>query len=228
MSSKQIVVKYTYNKEIFEILVDSELAYKYLYEKEGDILNILESEDIWKDIKKGERRSNESIMSAFGTVDIAVVAAHILKKGNIPLTTEYRNKMLDDKKKQIIEEIAKNSIDPRTNAPVPKIRIENAMKEVKINIDPFKNISEQVEAVVDKLRSRLPIKFVMLKIQIVIPAEYASKSYGMLKQFTMKSEEWTSNGSLKAIVEIPAGLQDVFYEKMNRISNGNIQTEIVK
>ncbi len=228
MSSKQIIVKYTHNKDVFEILVDSELAYEYISGKRSDPLNVLENDEVWKDSKKGIRQSNERIINAFGTTDIAKVADQMLKKGNVPFTTEHRKRMLEDKKKRIVEEIARNSMDARTNAPVPKVRIENAMREARINIDPFKSVSEQVGEVVDKLRILLPIKFTTLKIQIIIPAEYASKSYGTLKQFTIKSEEWMSNGGLKAIVEIPAGLQNTFYEKMNRMSNGNVQTEIIK
>lgn len=228
MSSKQIIVKYTHNKDEFELLVDSELAYEFLSGKRTDPLGVLESDEVWRDAKKGIQQSREKIENAFGTTDLAEVAAQILKRGNVPLTTEHRNKMLEEKRLQVIEEITRNAMDPRTNAPVPKLRIENAMKEARVNIDPFKSVSEQVDTVVDKIRPILPIKFATVKIEVVIPAEYAAAGYGVIKKFSPKSEEWTSSGGVKAVVEIPAGMQNDFYEKMNGVSHGNARTTIIK
>ncbi len=228
MSSKQIVVKYTHDKEVFEIIVDSELAYEYLSGKRTDPVGVLESDDIWKDSGKGVRQSQDKIMKAFGTTDLALVAAKILKDGNVPLTTEHRNKMAEEKRKQVVEEIAKNAMDPRTNAPMPKTRIENAMHEARINIDAFKSVNEQVENTIERIRSILPIKIAVIRIQVIVPAEYAGRSFGIIKQFDVKSEEWMSNGALKAVVELPAGLQNSFYEKINAVSHGNVKSEILK
>ncbi len=228
MSSKQIIVKYTQDKEIFEIVVDSEMAYEYLSGKRTDPMSILESDEIWRDAKKGIAQSQDKIRKAFGTIEIAVVADRILKKGDVPLTTEHRNRMLEEKRRQIIEEIARNAMDPRTNAPMPKMRIENAFNEAKINVDPFKSVNEQVEQIIERLKPIIPIKIAILRIQVLIPAEYANQSFGILKQFQMKSEEWMSNGQLKAIVEIPAGMQSRFYDKINSVSHGSAQTEIMK
>lgn len=228
MSSKQIVVKYTHDKEVFEIIVDSELAYEYLSGKRTDPMGILESDEIWRDSNKGIRQSQDKIKKAFGTTDLPNVVAQIMKKGNVPLTTEHRNKMADEKRRQVIEEITRNAMDPRTNAPMPKIRIENAIHEARINIDPFKSVSEQVEDIVEKIRPLLPIKIAVVKIQVVIPPEYASGSFWIIRQFNVKSEEWMSNGALKAVVEVPAGLQNIFYEKINALSHGNAQSEILK
>ncbi len=228
MSSKQIIVKYTHNKDTFELIVDSELAYEFLSGKRTDPLGILESDEIWRDSKKGIQQSREKINEAFGTTDLATVASLILKKGNVPLTTEHRSRMLEDKRRQIVEEIMKNAIDPRTNAPMPKIRIENAMKEARINVDPFKSVGEQVETIVDKIRLVLPIKFATIKIEVIIPAEYAAAGYGVLKRFSPKSEEWMSNGGVKAVVEIPAGMQNDFYDKINSVSHGSVRTAILK
>lgn len=228
MSSKQIIVRYTQDKETFEIVVDSEMAYEYLSGKRNDPMSIMESDEIWKDAKKGIAQSQEKIRKAFGTTDIAIVADRILKKGDVPLTTEHRNRMLEEKRRQIIEEIARNAMDPRTNAPMPKMRIENAFNEAKINVDPFKSVNEQVEQIIERLKPIIPIKIAVLKIQVVIPAEYANQSFGVLKQFQIKSEEWMSNGQLKAIVEIPAGMQGRFYDRINSVSKGSAQTEIIK
>ncbi|MEM3482919.1 MAG: hypothetical protein QW091_01790, partial [Candidatus Micrarchaeaceae archaeon] len=86
--SKIVIAKYLYNGETFEILVDSEKAYEFISGKIQDPLSALESEDIFKNANKGDRQSKEAIQKAFGTQDIATIAAKILKNGNVPITTE--------------------------------------------------------------------------------------------------------------------------------------------
>ncbi|MCL4388152.1 ribosome assembly factor SBDS [Candidatus Marsarchaeota archaeon] len=188
---------------------------------------MLEAEQVFKDARKGERQSDEKIKKVFGTTDLASVVDQILKRGDLPITTEQRAKMLEEKRKQIIDIIARNSIDPRTNAPATALRVENAMKEAKVPIDPFKNANEQVEAVVKKISMLLPIKFTNIKIEVIIPADSVNRCYNTLKQFGLKSEEWMGNGSLKAVVEFPAGMQNELYDKLNKATQGRVETKIL-
>lgn len=225
--SKTVIVKYKHAGDEFEILVDSDMAYEYVTGKRTDPLSVLEAEDVFKDANKGEKASDEKLKKAFGTTELAKVVDIMLKKGDVPITTEQRAKMTEEKRKQIIEIISKNSIDPRTNAPNPPLRVENAMKEARITIDPFKNVNEQVEAVVEKLRPILPLKFTTVKIEVIVPAEFASRSFGTLKQYGLKSEEWLGNGSLRAMLEFPAGLQTEFFDRINKATQGKVQTKLM-
>jgi ribosome maturation protein SDO1 len=219
--SKTVIAKYAVGGKNFEIFVNSDQAYEYISGKRSDPLAALEVDEIFSDANKGERQSAEAVKKAFGTEDRAKIVETILKKGNVPVTTEQRNKMLEEKRKQIITIIATNSIDPRTGAPHTAQRIENAMKEVRVQIDPFKNATEQVDSVVKQLSVRLPIKFATARMDVIIPAEYANRCYGLLKQYGLKSEKWLDNGSLNAEVEFPAGLQGEFFEKLNSFTKGN-------
>ncbi|MEM3781417.1 MAG: ribosome assembly factor SBDS [Candidatus Micrarchaeaceae archaeon] len=225
--SKTVIAKYTYNGEPFEILVDSDKAYEFVSGKIQDPLSALESEEIFKNASKGDRQSREAIQKAFGTQDIAVIAAKILKSGSVPITTEQRSKMVEEKKREIISIISRNSIDPRTNAPHPPQRLENAFDEFRISVDPFKPASEQVDEIVKKLSPHLPIKFATVKIEVTIPAEYANRSYAILKQFGLKSERWLADGSLFASLEFPAGLQPDFFDRLNKATKGAAGTKIV-
>ncbi|OJI07399.1 hypothetical protein Micr_00193 [Candidatus Micrarchaeum sp.] len=224
---KTVTAKYSDGKDSFEILVDADMAYEYVTGKRKEPLSVLEAEQVFKDARKGERQSDEKIKKVFGTTDLASVVDQILKKGDLPITTEQRAKMLEEKRKQIIDIIARNSIDPRTNAPATALRVENAMKEAKVSIDPFKNANEQVEAVVKKISMLLPIKFTNIKIEVIIPADSVNRCYNTLKQFGLKSEEWMSNGSLKAVVEFPAGMQNELYDKLNKATQGRVETKIL-
>jgi len=228
MSSKKVIAKYSVNGEEFEIFVDADLAYEYITGKRSDPLSVLEVDEIFKDANKGERQSKEKIEKAFNTTDLAKIVAIILKNGNVPITTEQRNKLLEEKKKQIIAIISRNSIDPRTNAPLPMQRVENAMEQAKVSIDPFKSASDQVDQIVKKISIIIPIKFAVAKVEVTVPASYASRVYSLLKQYGLKSEKWLNDGSLLAIVEFPAGLQSEFYDKLNSLTQGNAETKLLE
>jgi len=227
MSSKTVIVKLHRDGNEFEIFVDADLAYEYITGKRSDPLTVLEAEDIFKDARKGERQSEEKIRKAFGTTELAKVAEAMLKHGEVPITTEQRNKLIEEKRKLIIEIIAKNSIDPRTNAPNPPLRIENAMREAKVSIDPFKGATEQIDDVVKKITMIMPIKFATVRMDVTIPAEYANRSYGTLKKYGLKSEKWLDNGSLNATLEFPAGMQTEFFDRINAATQGKAVVKIV-
>jgi ribosome maturation protein SDO1 len=226
--SKAVIAKYSVSGENFEILVDADLAYEYITGKRSDPLSVLESDEIFRDANKGERQNQEKLKKAFNTTDLAKIVDTILKKGNVPITTEQRNRLMEEKRKQIINIIARNAIDPRTNAPHPAQRIENAMNEARIVIDPFKNPSEQIEPILKKLTLILPIKFANVSIEVTIPADSANRCYNLLKQYGLKSEKWLGDGSLDATLEFPAGLQTEFFDRLNGLTHGNAVTKILE
>jgi ribosome maturation protein SDO1 len=225
--SKTVIVKISKNGDDFEIFVNADMAYEYVTGKRSDPMSVLENEEIFKDARKGERQSEEKIKKAFGTAELQKVIEAILKSGNVPITTEQKSKLTEEKRKQIINIIATNSIDPRTNAPNPPLRVENAMKEARVSIDPLKNASEQVEDVVKKISMIMPIKFSTAKIEVTIPAEFTNRSYSVLKRYGLKSEKWLSNGSLQALLEFPAGMQNEFFDRINSATQGKAEVKIL-
>jgi ribosome maturation protein SDO1 len=225
--SKTVIAKYTSAGETFEIFVDSDKAYDFITGKIQDPLSVLEVEDIFKDANKGDRQSQEKLKKVFSTEDLGKIAGIILKNGTVPLTTEQRAKLLEEKKRQIINIIATNAIDPRTGAPHTAQRIENAMQEARINIDPFRHASEQVDEIVKKLSIKLPLKFSTVKIEVTIMPIYTNRCYGLLKQYGVKSERWLNDGSLFATLEFPAGLQSEFFDKLNNATKGTAIAKII-
>ncbi|MBI4399610.1 ribosome assembly factor SBDS [Candidatus Micrarchaeota archaeon] len=214
--------------ERFELLVDSQLAYQYKIGKKTDLNNVLVVEEVFKDAKKGERHKAEVIKKVFGTNDLREITDKILKKGEIQLTTEQKRQMLQEKTKKIVAILARECIDPRTDAPHPAVRIEKALEEAKVHIDAFKDAGAQIDDVVKALRLVLPLKFEKIKIAIRVPPEHAPRSYGTIKEFGIQKEEWQKDGSLIVVIEIPAGMQSEFYDKINKLTNGNVETKVIK
>jgi len=221
------VVKFSFEGEKFEILVKPDLALDYKLGKKKDLSSILVSDEIYTDSSKGTRASTEKLLKAFKTDDATIIAEKILQKGDLNLTTDQRRKMIDQKRKQIVEFVAKTYVDPRSHLPHPPLRIEQAMKDARVSVDPQKNVDEQVKDIVEKLRSIIPLKSENLDLEIIIPAQYAAKSYSVLKSTgTLKREDWLTNGSLKAILEIPAAARPNVIDRLGSITKGTATVEV--
>jgi len=137
--------------------------------------------------------------------------------------------MTSEKRKQIVTFIAKTYVDPRSHLPHPPLRIEQALSDAKVTIDPFKNLDEQVKDIVEKLRSIIPLKSENLILEISIPAQYVAQSYTVLKSTgDLKREDWQPNGSLKAILEIPAAARPNVIDRLGSITKGTASVEVTK
>jgi ribosome maturation protein SDO1 len=210
------------NADKFEILVKPDPALDYKLGKKVDISNILISDEIYSDANKGTRVPYEKLIKNFKTKDQIEIAKHILEHGDVNLTTDQRRRMVDEKKKQIIQYISRNFIDPKTHLPHPPLRIENAMEQIRLVIDPFKRPEEQAKKIIDDLRKILPLKSENLQLVITIPPQFSSQSYSIIKGLgDLKDEKWLHDGSLKVIIEINAGLRLTLIERVNSITKGS-------
>ena len=229
MSEKFTTARITRTGEKFEILVKPDPALEYKMGKPLGVSQILVIDEIYSDAGKGTRASSEKLEKAFGTVDALKIAEEIMKHGELQLTTDQRRQLVEDKRKQIIAFISRNCIDPRSGTPHPPIRIEQALNQVKYSIDPFKNADEQAKTIIEELRAIIPIKMEQMRVAVKVLAEYAAKGYGTIKNYgTITREEWQADGALVAVVEMPAGLYGPFVERLGKITQGTIQTKVLK
>ena len=145
---KAVIAHIQKGKERFEVLVDPELALELKRGKPIGLERVLAINQVFTDSRKGDRASAADLQKAFGTSDPLKVAESIIRSGDVQLTTEQRHKMTEDKRKQIVALIVRQGMDPKTKLPHPPQRIENAMAEARVNIDPFRSAEEQLPAIV--------------------------------------------------------------------------------
>jgi len=212
-----------------EILVDCEKVMEFKHGANIDVNDIVVSGmTLFKDVKKGEKANEHEIQKLFGTTDVVQVIKEILKEGVIQLTKEYKDKLREEKRKNIINLIHRYSINPTNNLPHPPQRIEAAIEESKVKIDEFKKADEQVKEIIVKINHVLPIRYEVRDIQVRIPAKFAGKCYSILKQFgSLLKDEWQNDGSLLAVLEIPAGLTSDLFDKLNSLTHGDVETKII-
>jgi ribosome maturation protein SDO1 len=214
--------------KVFEILVDPDMALDFRKGKPMGVDNILAVRDVFTDSKKGDRASEEDLTKAFGTSDSSKIAEIIIKQGEIQLTTEQRRKLAEEKRKQIADIISKQGVDPKTRLPHPPQRIMNAMEEAHVNVDPFKSADSQIEEVLRKIEPVIPISLERVEIAIKVPVQNAGKISSMIRNFAqVKGEEWKGDGWY-ALIEIPAGMQGEILSKLNDLTQGTVESRIVK
>jgi ribosome maturation protein SDO1 len=224
-----VIARLEYYGERFEILVDPDLASDFKRGEDIKIEEILAVEEVFKDAKKGDKSSEESMNKAFETTDPLEAAVIIIRKGQVQLTAQQRRDMQEDKRRMIVAKIAREAINPQTKLPHPARRIEIAMEEAKIRVDPFKSVDEQVNITLKAIRRLIPIKLEKVQVAIHIPGENTGKVYGIIPEFgETKKEEWQPDGSWVAVVEIPGGMQDNFYQKLSEITHGQVETKLLK
>lgn len=224
--NKFTIIRLILDGDRFELLVKPNPALEYKLGKRSDISSILVSDEVYSDASKGSRASSEKMMKHFRSSDTTEVAKQIISRGELNLTTEQRRKMVEEKRKQIVQFINRSFVDPKTHLPHPIMRIEAAMDEVHTSIDPFKKPEDQAKNIVDALRKILPLKSEVVKLTITIPPQFSSHSYSVLKSTgDLKSEEWLSDGSLRAVLEMNAGIKGQFLDRLGSVTKGSAQVK---
>lgn len=213
--------------ESFEVVIhpDKAMAFK---SGQADLKDVLVYDHIFADAKKGLAASEHVMKSVFKTTESLEVARQVIMKGEIQLTTEYKDRLREEKRKAIINIIHRSAIDPKTGYPHPPSRIEAAMEEAKARVDERLKAEDQVQAIVKKLMPVLPIKFEVRRVELRIPAQHAIRAYPIIKAFgTLLKDSWQNDGSLVAVVEVPAGLQQDLYGKLNDLTRGELQSKVI-
>ena len=207
----------------YEILVDPELVQIWKDDSESvELSELLAAEEIWSDAKAGDRPTSEALEGAFGTTDLATCVGRILNEGSIQLTTAQRKQMVQEKMKQIVNEISLTATDPKTRLPHPQTRIENALTEARFKADPFLSLERQVQDAVDLLKPVIPLQFITVKLAFKIPG----KDYGGVMQLlrdSMQREQWLEDGSWACVVEVPGGMRN---EIISRVANRSSGLEV--
>lgn len=213
---------------VFEVLVDPELALAMRMGEPVDFRNLLATDKIFKDAKKGEAASEEMMLKVFGTLDVQKISEEIIRRGEVQMTTEQRRRMREARVRQIVAIIAKRAVNPQTGLPHPPSRIERALTEAKVRIEEFESAEKQLQEIVKALLPIIPLKFETKKIAVKIPSSFTGRARRVVRDYAeIKREQWLDDGSWVVVVEIPAGTQGEFFEKLNDLTRGEVQTKVL-
>ncbi len=217
--------------ERFEVLVDPDAALAVKRgEFEGDLEDVIAAEDVFEDASSGDRPSENALEEAFGTTEPLQVIPEVIKQGEIQITADQRREMQEQKRRQLINQITRNAVNPQMDdAPHPPERIESALEETDFRVDPMEPVESQVDDALDALRPVIPIRFDTVTVAVQLPPDYAGSGQAQVREFgNLEREEWQSDGSWVGVLTFPAGMQNEFYDLANEVSSGEAETQIIK
>jgi ribosome maturation protein SDO1 len=166
----------------------------------------------------------------FETTDPLEIIPEVIKRGEIQITAEQRREMQEQKRKDLINRITRNAVNPQMDdAPHPPERIESALEETDFRVDPMERVESQVDEALDALRPVIPIRFDTITVAVQLPPDYAGSGQAKIREFgELEREEWQPDGSWIGVIEFPAGMQNDFYDLVNEVSSGEAETEIIQ
>lgn len=222
-SEDAITVRYDGERE-FEILVDPDEAFAYRRGEIESFDRVLFVQEVFTDAAAAERASMEAVEDEFGTRNVVEAAEKLFEEGDMELTTDQKNQLREEKRRQVVNIIARKAMNPQTNTPHPPQRIENAMEEAGVQVEPMTSAEEQVQEVLDAIRPKIPISMEEKEMAIRVPSTYSGKAYGKIKEMSSEvlEEEW-GNDAFMAKVKIPAGVSTNLMEELEEITSGAVE-----
>ncbi|WIV67288.1 ribosome assembly factor SBDS [Natrialbaceae archaeon AArc-T1-2] len=215
----------------FEVLVDPDAALAIKRDEfEGELEDVIAAEDVFEDASRGDRPAENDLEKVFDTTDPLEIIPEVITRGEIQITAEQRREMQEQKRKQLIDTIARNAINPQMDdAPHPPERIESALEEAGFTVEPMEPVEQQVDDALDALRPIIPIRFEEVTVAVQVPADYAGSAQAKIRQYgELEREEWQPDGSWVGVLTFPAGMQNDFYDLVNEITSGEAETRIIK
>ena len=68
-----------------------------------------------------------------------------------------------------------------------------------------------------------------VEMALKIPGSFAAKAYNVTERYgKIKQSEWQSDGAWVGIIDLPAGMEAEFLEKINKLTHGRVQIKILK
>jgi len=215
----------------FEVLIDPDAALEIKRgEFDGDLEDVIAAEDVFENASRGDRPAEDDLVTVFDTTDPMEIIPEVIRRGEIQITAEQRREMQEQKRKQLIDRIARNAVNPQMDdAPHPPERIERALEEAGFKIDPMEPVETQVDDALDALRPVIPIRFAEVTIAVQVPADKAGSAQAQIRKYgDLEREEWQNDGSWIGVLTFPAGMQNDFYDLVNEVTSGEAETRIVR
>ncbi len=203
----------------YEIFVDCDKAMQIRNGTSQDVDSALMVDRIFKDVRKGEVAGN--LDREFGTDDVRQIALKIIKEGDVQISATYREKQTEALRNRIVDSIASMAIDSTTNLPIPRQRIELAMKDVHHNFDVNAPEKEQTEEVLAKLKKVLPIRLGEFEYTAEIPIQYSNEAMLGLKRLANIKINTRNDNSLTVAFTVKAGNESGVISRLKSVTHGS-------
>lgn len=220
----EMLVRLKRGKKTFEVLVNEGTVPKY---RDGKLkLNdVVVTPTIFINMSKGEKASADLLNSAFETDDVTAVIDTILRTGDAQESAGERKDKMDAKRREVITTIQKNYVSPE-GLPLPLMRIENALEQIRVRIDLERDAEHQVEAMAPKLMAVLPMKRAKADFEgiVTVPVHMAGQVASVVRKHARVQRE---TYGVKAKFEVEVFNYDLLLSELTKATNGDFEFEVV-
>jgi len=218
MSSTNVqLVKYQKNGVKVEILAKPGMVTKF---RDGkcSLKDALLDDTIYANSSKGEVASDADIvkLGARGNELLDI----ILKTGKYSLTAQEKREVVEQRRIEVINFLHDNFVDSSTRVPHPIVRIENAIKDIKYNIDPEIDAEHNVRSMIPKLQTLIRLTETSIEGQMIIPNDKLGQCVGICYNMgnVTREEFGPQNAYLNMLIS--PGKYESMIEQISRASQG--------
>ncbi|KAL0215694.1 hypothetical protein P9112_007878 [Eukaryota sp. TZLM1-RC] len=224
----QSIVRYTHGKSTFELITKPGSIANF--RKPGSnvpLQNCITVEEVFTNATKGERAGDSELIETFGTADRWKVMEIISKEGEVQLTTAERRELVETKRRQMIQYLHKNYIDPKSKLPIPVTRFEQAFENIHLNIDPYTSAERQVQdKVLRTIVSMIPMKKSEIEGSISLPHAHLGKCLPIVHRYcNVRKENYGSSGAVFDVAIAPGDF-DPLNRELSDASKGECSIDI--
>ncbi|OHT09975.1 hypothetical protein TRFO_20963 [Tritrichomonas foetus] len=224
MSQAQFqIVKLQKNNVKIEVIAKPGFVTKF---REGkcSLNDAVVDDRIYSNSSKGEVAPEADIKS-FGCCAHELLEL-VMKTGQYQLTAQEKRDLVEKRRLEVVNFIHENFIDSTSGKPHPVTRIENAIAQIKINIDPAQDAEHIARAMIPKLQTIIRLQESTIEGTVVVPNSKLGQVIGICYNLgTVTREEY---GQEKAYIEmkISPGKYDPLVDQISKMSNGEAVFQI--
>lgn len=162
---------------------------------------MVQVENVFLNVSKGQVASKDELNKAFGTTDVSevlqevcvsmLILMQILKKGELQVGEKERTHELTNLWREIATQVSQKCVEPSSQKPYPVSMIEKAMKDAHFSVKPGKSAKSQTLEVIRLLQAKntIAIERAQMRISVAMPSKEGKRLKDKVVPLFMKVEE---------------------------------------
>jgi len=130
------IVRLSRGGKKFEIAAYKNKVVNFREGVENDLDEVLQIDNVFKNVSKGELAKKEDLQRCFDTTDKEVICRQILMKGTLQVSGLERSAQLEKTVKEITNMVVEKCVDPSSNRPFTFNVIADSLKKAKFSVHP--------------------------------------------------------------------------------------------
>ncbi|TPX35689.1 hypothetical protein SmJEL517_g02015 [Synchytrium microbalum] len=189
----------------FEIACYKNKVLEWRNNVETDLDEVLQAEQVFMNVSKGQVANKEDLQAAFKTDEIRTIVLEILKKGELQVGDKERSNQLETLHKDIAQTVADKCVNPDTKRPYPITMIEKCMADLHFSVHPNRSAKQQALEVIKQLQEAktIPIARAQMRLRLLVPGKDGKRVKDKLAGLiaSIEDEDWGDEYELICLID---------------------------